>query len=62
MKSINFSLIENARDSIEKTVELLAWPEIKEDQSRLKHSILNSSHAVELLLKEKLRSINPAFV
>ena len=63
---IHFDLLSNARDSIRQTVNLLAWPEesesVRAEHSRLKHAIMFSAHSIELLLKEKLRHVNPAFV
>lgn len=49
-------------NSIRQAVELLAWKEIGSDHARLKHAIINAAHSIELLLKERLRQINPAFV
>lgn len=59
---IHFRLLDNARDSLSHAVELLAWKDIGTDHARLKHAITNSAHAAELLLKERLRSIHPAFI
>lgn len=59
---IQFDLLANARDSLRQAVELLAWKDIKSDHARLKHSITNADHSIELLLKERLYRINPAFV
>jgi hypothetical protein len=61
-RTIEFSLLDNARDSIRQAVELLALKDIGSDHARLKHAIIASAHCVELLLKERLRRINPAFV
>jgi len=52
----------NAADSLRQAVEILALKESGTDHGRLKHAIINSAHCVELLLKERLRRINPAFV
>ena len=59
---IQFDLLANARDSLRQAVELLAWKDIGSDHARLKHSITNAAHSIELLLKERLRQVNPAFV
>lgn len=59
---IKFDLVANARDSLGHAVELLAWKDIGSDHTRLKHAIMSSAHCIELLLKEKLRQVNPAFV
>lgn len=59
---IQFDLLTNARDSIRQAVELLAWKNIGSEHARLKHAIANAAHSIELLLKERLRKENPAFV
>lgn len=61
-KTIEFNLLNNANDSLRQAVELLAFEEIGSDNARLKHAITLSAHSIELLLKERLRRINPAFV
>jgi len=61
-KKITFDLIGNAKDSLRQAVELMAWKDVGDHHSRLKHAIVSSAHAIELLLKEKLRQTNPAFV
>lgn len=61
-KAIEFDLLNNAKDSIRQAVELLAFKDIGSDHARLKHAITASAHCIELLLKERLRRINPAFV
>ena len=61
-KVIEFDLLNNAKDSLRQAVELLAFEEIGSDNARLKHAITASAHCIELLLKERLRRINPAFV
>lgn len=60
--TIRFDLLNNARDSLRQAVELIATKEIGSDHARLKHAITASAHCIELLLKERLRRINPAFV
>lgn len=59
---IEFNLLNNAKDSLRHAVELMAIPSTGHDYTRLKHSILASAHCIELLLKERLRRISPAFV
>lgn len=62
---IHFDLLANARDSIRQAVQLLAWGDLeggRDEHSRLKWAIVFSNHSIELLLKEKLRQVNPAFV
>lgn len=61
-KTIEFDLLNNAKDSIRQAVELLVLKDIGSDHARLKHAITSSAHCIELLLKERLRRINPAFV
>lgn len=61
-QDIEFTLIQNAMDSIERAVDLLAWKEVTNDSSRLKQAILLTAHATELLLKERLRRIHPSLV
>jgi len=60
-RKIQFNLIENARDSLRQAVEIIAWKDVGNDHARLKHAITNAAHCIELLLKERLRQINPAF-
>lgn len=60
--AIEFDLLTNATDSLRQAVELLAVKPIGSDYAQLKHSITASAHCIELLLKERLRRINPAFV
>jgi hypothetical protein len=62
LPQIQFDLLANARDSLRQAVELLALKDIGSDHSRLKHAVTNAAHSIELLLKERLRQINPAFV
>ena len=59
---IQFDLLSNARDSLRRAVEDLASEDGGSEHSRLKHAILNSAHCIELLLKERLWQVNPAFV
>lgn len=59
-RKMSLNLIENAKDSLHHAVDHL----IKKDQSpgELKRAIRDVAHAVELLLKERLSRIHPAFV
>ncbi|MDT3735159.1 MAG: hypothetical protein ROZ00_02925 [Denitratisoma sp.] len=61
-KNIEFDLLNNAKDSLRQAIELIATKEIGSDHARLKHSITASAHCIELLLKERLRQVSPAFV
>lgn len=60
--SIQFTLVQNAMDSIERAVELLAWQDVPKEDSRLKQAIIFTAHATELLLKERLRRVHPSLV
>jgi hypothetical protein len=61
-KTIEFDLLNNAKDSLRQAIELIAFKDIGSDHSRLKHAITTSAHCIELLLKERLCRINPALV
>jgi hypothetical protein len=61
-KTVEFDLLNNAKDSLRQAIELIATREIGSDHARLKHAITAAAHCIELLLKERLRRINPAFV
>lgn len=61
MNTLRFDLINNARDSLKHAVQILAWPDTV-SSDKYKQAILNIYHCAELLLKERLRQINPAFV
>ena len=62
LRNIEFDLLNNAKDSLRQAVELIATKEIGSDHARLKHAITASAHCIELLLKERLRRVSPAFV
>lgn len=60
-KMIKFNLINNAKDSLGHAVEHLTNPKgIK--PSDLKIAIRDVAHVIELLLKERLSRIHPAFI
>lgn len=61
-KTIEFNLLNNARDSLRQAVQFLAFDDTGPSESRLKHAIVNTAHCVELLLKERLRRVDPAQV
>jgi rubrerythrin len=61
MKNVHFDLINNAKDSLKTAIELLAWPD-SVTSYKYKQAILRASHCVELILKERLRRVHPAFV
>ena len=58
---LKFTLVENALDSLEHTITMLTSKK-NLDTGDYKRVILDLSHIAELLLKEKLRRIHPAFV
>jgi len=60
-KSIKFDLINNARSSLNHAVVHLTNPDGVRDDD-LKFAIRDVAHVVELLLKERLRCIHPAFI
>ena len=59
---IKFDLITNAKDSLRHAVQLLAWDGSPPSSATFKQAILSVAHCAELLLKERLRLIHPAFV
>jgi len=59
---IEFDLLRNALDSIAQAMELVAWDDELNEARRLKRAMLTVGHGVELLLKEWLRRIHPAFI
>lgn len=63
MKSqkFKFDLIENAKDSLAHAVEHLTGTE-EPTAGDLKRVILDVAHVVELILKERIRRIHPAFI
>ncbi|MGB7816077.1 MAG: hypothetical protein WBL28_06985 [Methylotenera sp.] len=61
-RKIEFDLLENAIDSISRTIELLAWRDEPDDAKRLKQAVLSIAHGVELLLKERLRKVHPVLI
>ncbi|OGF57669.1 MAG: hypothetical protein A2497_00380 [Candidatus Firestonebacteria bacterium RifOxyC12_full_39_7] len=61
VEEISFSMIENAEDSLAHAIFHLTG-EKSPTKKDFKRAILDTSHAVELLLKERLKVIHPAFV
>lgn len=59
---IAFDLMTNAKDSFRRAIELLAHAEIGTEHAQLKHAIMSSAHCIELMLKERLRRVHPAFI
>lgn len=60
--TITFNLVENATDSFAQAVDLFVLDSSPFEPSQLKRSILAAAHCVELLLKERLRRVHPAFI
>lgn len=57
-----FNLIENALDSLEHAIEHLNGMPDASGAGTFKRVILDLSHVAELLFKERLRQIHPAFI
>lgn len=60
-ESFKFGLIENAKDSLQHAITHFALMK-NSSNKHLKRAILDVVHAVELLLKEKLKRISPALI
>ncbi|WP_018993288.1 hypothetical protein [Thioalkalivibrio sp. ALgr1] len=61
MKKLHFDILNNASDSLRHAVHLLAWEDAT-PSNRYKQAILSIFHCSELLLKERLRQVNPALI
>lgn len=59
---IEFNLLGNARDSFERALELVAWGDQQQEARRLKQAVQSIAHAIELLLKERLRAVHPCLL
>lgn len=59
---IEFDLLSNAQDSLDRALELVAWGDQQHDARRLKQAIQSIAHAIELLLKERLRRLHPSLI
>lgn len=59
---IEFDLLSNAEDSLGRALELIAWGDQQHDARRLKQAIQAIAHAIELLLKERLRRLHPSLI
>lgn len=59
---IELNLMENAVDSLDRSIDLLAWEEEPDQARRMKQAILSVAHGIELLLKARLRLIHPSLV
>lgn len=62
MAAQKFNLIENALDSLEHAIGHLNGMQKTPSAGEFKRVILDLSHVAELLFKERLRQIHPAFV
>ena len=59
---IEFSLLNNATDSITQAIALIAWKDEPDDARRLKQAVVAIAHGIELLLKERLRRVHPVLI
>lgn len=59
---IEFDLLGNAGDSLERALELIAWGDQQHEARRLKQAVQSVAHAIELLLKERLRRLHPSLI
>jgi hypothetical protein len=59
---IEFDLLRNASDSIDRAVELIAWGDQQGEARRLKQAVQAVAHGIELLLKERLRRVHPSLI
>jgi len=59
---IEFDLLGNADDSIERSIELIAWGDQQHEARRLKQAVQAIAHGIELLLKERLKRVHPALI
>lgn len=62
MATQKFNIIENALDSLEHAIEHLNNMPTAPNAGTFKRIILDLSHVAELLFKERLRQIHPAFI
>jgi len=61
-EELSFDLLQNAVDSILQAIEVLVWPDNRSNSTRLKQALLNITHGIELLLKERLKRIHPSLI
>jgi hypothetical protein len=59
---IEFDLVRNASDSIDRAIELIAWGDQQGEARRLKQAVQAVAHGIELLLKERLRRVHPSLI
>jgi hypothetical protein len=60
--NIQFDLLTNARDSLDRAFELIAYGDREGEARRLKQAVQSVAHAIELLLKERLRRLHPSLI
>lgn len=60
-KTIKYDLIQNAKESLSHAIEHLI-SDSEPRPSDIKRAILDVTHVVELILKERLRRVHPAFI
>ncbi len=59
---IEFNLLENAHDSLDRALELIIWGDQQQEARRLKQAVQSVAHAIELLLKERLSRLHPSLI
>lgn len=59
---IEFDLLTNANDSLDRAFELIVWGDQQQESRRLKQAVQSVAHAIELLLKERLRRLHPCLI
>jgi len=59
---IEFDLLSNARDSLDRAHELIAYGDREHEARRLKQAVQSVAHAIELLMKERLRRLHPSLI
>lgn len=59
---IEFDLLSNAIDSIQRAIELVAWGDEQGEALRLKQAVQAVAHGVELILKERLKRVHPSLI
>ena len=59
---IEFDLLTNANDSLDRALELITYGDREHEARRLKQAVQAVAHAIELLLKERLRRLHPSLI
>jgi hypothetical protein len=59
---IEFDLLTNAHDSLDRAHELIAYGDRENEARRLKQAVQSVAHAIELLMKERLRRLHPSLI